>query len=165
MKKIFTTLFIMFAIVSISFAQPRAIGGRVGYNLEFSYQHGIGDGFMVELDAGATNVWNGWAYADVNAMFDWVFNIGGSGWNWYVGPGVGLGFAFGKWWHDYNYMPFRLNVGAQIGIEYQFDIPLNLSLNWRPMVNVLGFLPREHGVVYPLYYNFAGVALGVRYRF
>lgn len=161
MKKIFTTLFIMFAIVSISFAQPRAIGGRVGYNLEFSYQHGIGDGFMVELDAGATNVWNGWAYADVNAMFDWVFNISG-GWNWYVGPGAGIGFAFGHWWKDYNYIPFRLNVGAQIGVEYQFGIPLNLSLDWRPMVNVLGFV---RGNTYPIWYSFTGVALGVRYRF
>jgi len=94
-------------------------------------------------------------------MFDWVFNISG-GWNWYVGPGAGIGFGFGRWWHDYNYIPFRLNVGAQIGVEYQFGIPLNLSLDWRPMVNVLGFVRGNH---YPLWYSFSGVALGVRYRF
>ena len=161
MKKLFTTMIVMLAVASVAFAQPRAIGGRIGYNLEFSYQHGIGDGFMVELDAGATNVWNGWAYADVNAMFDWVFNING-GWNWYVGPGVGVGFGFGRYWHDNNYIPFRLNVGAQIGVEYQFNIPLNLSLDWRPMFNVLGF---TRGTGYGWYQGFYGVALGVRYRF
>ena len=164
MKKLFVTLFVMCAIVGATMAQPRAIGARVGYNLEFSYQHSLGERMMMDLTAGATNVWNGWAYADVNAMFDWVFNING-GWNWYVGPGAGIGFGFGHWWKDYGYIPVRLNVGAQIGVEYQFDIPLNLSVDWRPMVNVLGFLPGEHGVKYPLYYSFAGVALGVRYRF
>ena len=161
MKKLFTTMIVMLAVASVAFAQPRAIGGRVGYNVEFSYQHSLGDRMMMELTAGATNVWNPWGHLDVNAMFDWVFNING-GWNWYVGPGAGIGFAYGRYWRDNGYIPFRVNVGAQIGVEYQFDIPLNLSLDWRPMVNVLSFV---QGNTYPLYYNFAGVALGVRYRF
>ena len=161
MKKLFTTLFVMLAIVSVSLAQPRAIGGRIGYNVEFSYQHSLGQKMMMDLTAGVTNVWNGWAYADVTAMFDWVFNING-GWNWYVGPGIGVGYGFGRWWHDYHYIPFRLNVGAQIGVEYQFGIPLNLSLDWRPMVNVLGF---TRGNGYGWYQGFYGVALGIRYRF
>ena len=37
MKKLFATLMIMLAFVSISLAQPRAIGGRIGYNLEFIF--------------------------------------------------------------------------------------------------------------------------------
>ena len=61
MKKLFATLMIMLAFVSISLAQPRAIGGRIGYNLEFSYQHSLGERMMMDLTAGATNVWNGWA--------------------------------------------------------------------------------------------------------
>ena len=162
MKKLFVTLLVMCAIVGATMAQPRAIGARLGYNLEFSYQHSLSGGdMMVDLTAGATNVWNGWAYADINAMFDWVFNIKG-GWNWYVGPGVGVGFGFGHWWKEYDYIPFRLNVGAQIGVEYQFGIPLNLSLDWRPMVNVLGF---GRGAGYGWYQGFYGVALGIRYRF
>jgi len=162
MKKLFTTLFVLFAIVSVSFAQPRAIGARLGYNVEFSYQHSLTDRMMMDLTAGATNIWNPWAYADVNAMFDWVFNING-GWNWYVGPGAGIGFGLGSYWHEEGYVPFRLNIGGQIGIEYQFGIPLNLSLDWRPMVNVLGFGRYPTG--YHWYSDFYGIALGVRYRF
>ena len=159
MKKIFATLLVMFTIVSVSFAQPRAIGGRLGYNLEFSYQHTLSNNMMTDLTIGATNVWNGWAYIDATAMFDWVFNIS-DGWNWYVGPGVGVGVGVGRWWRENNYMPFRLNVGGQIGIEYQFGAPVNLSLDWRPMLNVLGV---NHG--YGWYNGLLSLALGVRYRF
>lgn len=161
MKKVIITFVAIFALVSVSMAQPRAIGGRVGYNLEFSYQHAIGEANMVELTAGATNVWSPWAYADVTATFDWIFNING-GWNWYVGPGLGVGFGYGRYWHDYEYIPFRLNVGAQIGFEYQFDIPLNLSLDWRPMINTLGFV---RGDGYPIYWSLFSLGFGVRYRF
>ena len=34
MKKIFTTMIVMLAVASVAFAQPRAIGGRLGWNYE-----------------------------------------------------------------------------------------------------------------------------------
>jgi len=160
MKKLFATLILLCAVISVSFAQPRAIGGRIGYNVEASYQHSIAKINMLDISAGVTNEWNGWAYAEANCMFDWVFNIKG-GWNWYVGPGVGLGLGYGRFWNEHNYNPFRVNVGAQLGFEYQFGIPLNLSIDWRPMVNVLGF---GHNA-YPIYKSFYNFAIGVRYRF
>ena len=160
MKKLFATLILVCAVISVSLAQPRAIGGRIGYNLEASYQHAIASRNMFDITAGASNVWNGWAYTEANCMFDWIFNING-GWNWYVGPGVGLGFAYGRNWSDNGYNPFRLNVGGQIGFEYQFGIPLNLSIDWRPMFNVFGFTNNA----YPIYNSFYSVAIGVRYRF
>ena len=80
MKKIITTMVIMLAVASVAFAQPRAIGGRIGYNTEFSYQHSITDGMYVDLTAGLGNAWSYWAYADATASFDWVFNIKGI-WN------------------------------------------------------------------------------------
>ncbi|MBO7586601.1 MAG: hypothetical protein J6T13_05415 [Bacteroidales bacterium] len=163
MKKVFFSLMIVFAMATAAVAQPRAIGARLGGNLEFSYQHSLAQGnMMVDLTAGVTNVWNNWAHAGVTAMFDWVWAIGASNWNWYVGPGVGVGFNYGRYWKDYDYLPVTVAVGAQIGVEYQFGIPLNISLDWRPMFNVLGFF---RGHEYPFYNNFYSVALGLRYRF
>ena len=31
-----------------------------------------------------------------------------------------------------------MGVGGQVGFEYQFGIPLNLSVDWRPMWNFVG---------------------------
>ena len=160
MKKIFTTMVVMLAVASVAFAQPRAIGGRVGYNTEFSYQHSITDGMYVDLTAGLGNAWSRWAYADVTASFDWVFNIKGI-WNWFVGPAAGIGFGYGVAYKDYDYMPMRVNVGGQIGFEWQFGIPLNLTVDWRPMINVMGFKNTYYGP----WYGLANIGVGLRYRF
>jgi hypothetical protein len=74
-------------------------------------------------------------------------------WTWYVGPGAGLRFAFG----NKIDVPINLAIGGQIGVEYQIWFPLNLSLDYRPMINILGF--QNIGV------NPYGFALGIRYRF
>lgn len=161
MKKFLLTICLVAAIVVAGNAQPRAIGARLGWNLEFSYQHGFANRNMIDLTAGVTNFYNNHAYVDVNCMFDWVFNIKG-GWNWYVGPGLGVGYGFGSYWRDEDgakYHAFRLNVGAQIGVEYQFGIPLNLSLDWRPMWNILSNYDNPH------YDGFCSFGFGIRYRF
>lgn len=160
MKKLFTTLFVMLAVASVAFAQPRAIGGRLGYNEEFSYQHSITEGMYVDLTAGLGNVWSPWSYADVTASFDWVFNIKGI-WHWFVGPAAGIGYGYGSYYKDNAYMPLRLNIGGQIGFEWQFGIPLNLTVDWRPMVNVMGF---NNNLYSPLY-GLANIGVGLRYRF
>lgn len=160
MKKIITTMIVMLAVASVALAQPRAIGGRIGYNTEFSYQHSITDGMYVDLTAGLGNAWSYWGYADATASFDWVFNIKGI-WNWFVGPAAGLGVGYGVYYRDYNVMPFRVNVGGQIGFEWEFGIPLNLTVDWRPMVNVLGF-NNTHYAPYSGLFNFG---VGLRYRF
>lgn len=169
----------MLAVASVAFAQPRAIGGRLGWNYEeFSYQHSITDGTYLDLTAGLGNLWSGgFQAADVTAAFDWVFNIKGI-WNWFVGPAAGVGFGYGygysyysnrggyNVWGDYGhydapYMPFRLNIGGQIGFEWQFSIPLNLTVDWRPMVNVMSFV-NPH---YPKWNGLYNVGVGLRYRF
>lgn len=181
MKKIFTTLVIVTAFAAVGFAQPRAIGARLGLSEEFSYQHSITDGMYVDLTAGAGGIWGGWGSFDVNASFDWSFNIKGI-FNWFIGPTAGFGYGYGynyryytkashgyhgyhdDHYYDYPYMPFRLNIGGQIGFEWQFNIPLNLTVDWRPTINLLGFTN-------PYYRHHAGwanmynIGVGVRYRF
>ena len=166
MKKIFTTMVIMLAVASVAFSQPRAIGGRLGLNEEFSYQHSLTEGMYMDLTAGIGNFWSSWGHIDATAAFDWTFNIKGI-WNWFVGPAAGIGFGFGynyRYYSGYDahpYMPFRLNVGGQIGFEWQFNIPLNLTVDWRPMVNVLGFTNPS----YPKWNGLYNIGVGLRYRF
>lgn len=152
-KQILLSVILATAIVGTAMAQPRAIGARIGGGADFSYQHSFASRNMIDMSVGVSGFWGNYGYADVNCMFDWVFNISG-GWNWYVGPGLGLGCYWGQ---HYGKTPVRVNLGAQIGVEYQFNIPLNLSLDFRPMTNVLGY-----GENY--YLDWWTIALGVRYR-
>ena len=143
--------------MTAAYAQPRAIGVRLGGDADFSYQHSLGEKNMLDVTAGFG--WMGYYGANVSVMYDWVFDIQG-GWKWYVGPGGGVGFGWGPVYKDNDLFPLRVNVGAQIGVEYQFKIPLNLSLDWRPMVNCLGF--GHPGLNHIVSW---GPGLGIRYRF
>jgi hypothetical protein len=156
MKRVILGVVILASITIVVNAQPRAIGGRLGGDVEFSYQHQLGKN-MIDATAG---LWIGYNHASIGAVavYDWVFPIRSwqqkGAWNWYVGPGAGLGFVLGKNIH----IPVNLSIGGQVGVEYQFWFPLNLSLDYRPMINLLGFKDNIWG-------NFYGIALGVRYRF
>ena len=166
-------------------AQPKAVGLRAGYNFEASYQHGVGAGSaMIEVDAGISPfLYSKGYYFDIDgnripvtyrygrvqavALYDWLMHINNN-MNWYVGAGVGVSWGYGAFFNDphYNgsgklitYRRLGLPVGLQIGFEYNFDIPLNLSLDWRPMINLFGL---RQGDLVP---NLLNVAVGVRYRF
>ena len=68
---------------------------------------------------------------------------------WYVGPGATIGI-----FPDAD-KSFGIAVGGQIGIDYELPIPLQLSLDARPMWNFLG-----------AYNGFGwGACLGIRYMF
>ena len=183
MKKLLTTI-VMFALMAgVAMAQPKAIGARVGYNFEVSYQHTISNG-MLEVDAGLSPfiTSTGIMYTEDGAQFvqrynygraelilayDWMMNIQ-SGFYWYLGVAAGVSWGYGEFFNLPHYdkhgklVEFRrlgLPVGAQIGLEYDFNIPLNLSVDWRPMINLFGLRQGDFTS------NLLNVALGVRYRF
>jgi len=163
MKKTFILTVVCLLLSSVAvMASPRAIGGRLGYGLEFSYQHGLNSGNMVSIDAGLAG-FNG---IEVAATHDWLFNISAwdkkGSWNWYAGVGAGLGLGnLVKPADQHNY--FFAGVAGRIGAEYNFWFPLQLSLDWRPLIGVSnagsawGF---NHGGLYQ-----GGLCLGVRYLF
>ena len=128
--------FILSAGISYSQVNPHAIGIRLRENgnargAEISYQHGFGEKNRLELDAGGRRHKN-WQHFAIAAIFHWDWNIT-AGLNWYVGPGATLGFYDHRYWDESG---ITLGIGGQIGIEYDFnkhDVPLLLSLDWRPM--------------------------------
>jgi len=135
------------------------LGDSDGFGAEVSYQRALGTDNRLELDLGIRNG-NSYDGFKLAGIYQWVWNIDG-GFNWYAGPGAGLA----SYSYDYRIDNERFDesetflfVGGQIGIEYNFDIPLMLSLDFRP----------EFGFGNDRFDNDDldfDIALGVRYQF
>lgn len=160
MKKILLTFAIALGATVASQAQEiskNALGIRIGdgdgFGTEISYQRALGGNNRLELDLGIESGDNFDGFK-ATGIYQWVWNIDG-GFNWYAGVGGGLGSA------DYNDnfnngdSEFFILAAGQLGIEYNFDIPIILSLDIRPEIyfsdNRDNFEP--------------DVALGIRYQF
>lgn len=163
MKK-FTLLFLfVVAMATAAFAQPRAIGARIGYGFEASYQHSLSEENMVTIDLGLP----GFGGLEAAATYDWI-NPGGlmipweekGSWNWYAGVGAGAGFWFSP-------MCGFAGVAGRVGVEYNFWFPLQLSIDWRPIVGIefgdRGDYPPVGFATNSLFAG--GIAIGARYIF
>ncbi|NCO63986.1 MAG: hypothetical protein GW839_13455 [Flavobacteriales bacterium] len=160
-----TGIIVLIASVSINAQEisKNALGLRLGdsdgFGAEISYQGRLSANNRLELDLGWRDGKNydGFKLA---GLYQWVWNIE-DGFNWYVGLGGGLGS------YDYNDNNFNngndftdtfVFAAGDIGIEYNFDIPLLISLDFRP----------EIGFGDELYDNNdlgLDIALGLRYQF
>ena len=167
MKKLFLSAFLLLGLVLSTNAQDRqnALGLRLGENdgfgFEVSYQRLLASNNRLEVDLGWRDSDNYNAFKIVG-LYQWVWNIEG-GFNWYAGVGGG----FGTWSFDKDNRPpyydgdddngFYALLAGDIGIEYNFDIPLQLSLDFRPEIYFADdFREDDFG---------PDIALGVRYRF
>jgi len=142
MKKLFLSAFMLAGMAFTTQAQSIAknalglrLGDNDGFGAEVSYQRGLGDNNRLELDLG----WRDSKYYDavkLVGLYQWVWNIEG-GFNWYAGVGGGVGtYDYDKRYYfpndDYDENGTFLLVAGDIGIEYKFDFPLQLSLDFRP---------------------------------
>lgn len=90
----------------------------------------------------------------VVGLYQWVWNIDG-GFNWYAGVGGGLG-SYDAEKPSNESGTFFLAAG-DLGIEYNFDIPLILSLDLRPEIYFGDDFRND---------NFGpDIALSIRYQF
>ncbi|MBN9284986.1 MULTISPECIES: hypothetical protein [Flavobacterium] len=164
MKKLFFSAFMLIGLAFGAQAQEiskNALGLRLGDNDGFggevSYQRGLSKNNRLEVDLGWRNSKHTDAFK-LSGLYQWVWNIDG-GFNWYAGVGAGVG----SWSYENDYHVDVKDSGTfvfaagDIGIEYVFDIPLQLSLDFRPE---LYFNDDYRGD------NFGpDIALGIRYRF
>tara|TARA_R110002050_G_scaffold24083_3_gene64339 strand:- start:116900 stop:117391 length:492 start_codon:yes stop_codon:yes gene_type:complete len=163
MKKLFLLSIAIIGFVFTSNAQDisnNAIGLRLGdsdgLGAEISYQAALGGNNRLELDLGWRdgNNYDGFKLA---GLYQWVMPLDGA-FNWYVGAGGGIGsFSFdnpgGKDISD----TFVFAAG-DIGIEYSFDIPLLLSLDFRPEIGFGDDTYNNNDLDFD-------IALGIRYQF
>lgn len=147
MKKILVISAVLLSFAVTAVAQPKAVGLRLGYGAEISYQHYLGNNFL-EADLGL----NGFNSLNVAVDYNWYL-YQSDGFGFYGGLGGALGF---------NFDPSGMNIAfaPQIGVEYNFKFPLNISLDFRPQI---GYCTYEgaHSHFYAWYYP----ALGIRYAF
>lgn len=155
MKKAILIIALALGFAATVSAQPRAIGGRLGYGLEASYQHTLGGENFLEADLGL------FGYDSINAAASYNFMIVQPQWTtrgeWgiYAGPGVYLG--------GYTTGHFRMGVLANVGLEYTFWFPLQLSADLRPQ---FGFYTGKGDTAYDIEGVFGLVpTISVRYRF
>ncbi len=135
-KKILAILAVALGISVAASAQPKAIGGRLGNQLEVSYQHNLSSPNFIEvdlgLDLGSLNYGFGF---QATAIYDFVFaqpNWTSRGdWEWYAGPGVALGYGVNN-----ETMGMTLGIAGQIGLSYTFWFPLQLSVDLRPVIGL-----------------------------
>ncbi|WP_233881768.1 hypothetical protein [Tenacibaculum piscium] len=128
------------------------VGDNDGFGGEISYQYYVKDNNRLEFDLGFRNTEKVDAFKLVG-LYQWVQNLDGN-FNWFVGFGAGLG-SFNDTSKDSSNGLFAL-IAGNLGIEYNFDIPLLVSLDIRPE---LGFNDNySNGLD-------LDIALGIRYQF
>lgn len=160
MKKLLLLAVCVFGFAIQSQAQiisDNAIGLRLGdsdgFGTEITYQRALGENNRLELDLGWVNRDNYDAFR-LTGLYQWVWNIEG-GFNWYLGAGAGLGSR--DFSDDLNNdgNEFFALVAGDVGIEYNFDFPLLLSLDFRPE---FGFDDYNDDIGFD-------IALGIKYQF
>ena len=132
------------------------LGDSDGFGASISYQRAIMETNRLEFNFGWTDGKN-YDGAKLIGLYEWVWNIDG-GFNWYAGPGVG--FASYRYIDYYGYKHgngFLILTGT-VGIEYNFDFPLLLSLDVRPELGLGSSAYRNNDVNFDL-------GLSARYQF
>lgn len=141
------------------------LGDNDGFGAEISYQRALSSNNRLELDLGWRNRSNyygnnyGARFVKLTGLYQWVWNIEGD-FNWYAGVGGGL--ANGSYnYKDNNNVKYNDSytyafLAGDIGIEYLFDFPLQLSLDFRPEIYFTDRVRDDFG---------SDIALSIRYRF
>lgn len=148
-----SSLFLLALNTSAQEISKNAIGIRIGDNDgfggELSYQYYLKENNRLEFDLGFRNSKNVDAFKLVG-LYQWVHKLDGN-FNWFVGAGAGIG--------SYNTPVndgFFSLIAGDLGIEYNFDIPLIMSLDIRPELG----LNNDYNDDLDL-----DIALGIRYQF
>ncbi len=155
MKKL---LLLSLALIGFTFSTSaqniadNAIGLRLGdsngFGAEISYQKALDANNRLELDLGWRNgnSDNQSGYK-ILGLYQWVMPLDGD-FNWYTGIGGGIADKINTY----------IFVAGNVGIEYAFDIPLLLSLDFRPEIDFGDNTPRNNTLDFD-------IALGIRYQF
>lgn len=148
MKKVFLLVGLLVGSVLSLNAQDissNAIGlrfsGGNGVGGEISYQKALGENNRLEIDLGLANEF---ANFKATGLYQWVWNLENK-FNWYAGFGGGLVSAGET----------GIYGAGVVGIEYNFDAPILLSIDYRPEVGIAGGL---NGLE-------SDISLALRYQF
>lgn len=155
-------LFLGWATVTVKAqnSSDHALGLRLEdgdqFGTEISYQKYIASANRAEFNLGWRDS-NDFDAFKLTGLYQWVRLLDGN-FNWYYGFGGGLGSVDFEADSDIDDEGFFAFVAGDIGVEYDFDIPLLLSLDFRPEIGLVGY----DGFTDDFDFD---IALGVRYQF
>ncbi len=158
MRKLIFALTLFFTITLAAHAQDynTGIGVRGGLSNGLTVKHFISSNTAIE--GLLSTRWRGFHVTGLYEIHARAFNTPRL--NWYYGFGGHIGFWDGysghPWFEDSSGSYTVLGIDGILGLEYNIEaIPFNISLDWKPGLNLIG------------YTGFWGdeVALSIRYIF
>ena len=150
------TILILAAVLGFAVAasaQPKALGVRIGWGVDITYQNYLNSADFLEFDLGLDDGYNSsnfhvdGVYNFMIAQPDWTRGK----WGFYGGPGVSLAV-----W-DNDDKDNVVYAGIVGNLEYTFNIPLQLFIDVRPRLMFGDGGVRSKGI-----FNFG---LGICYSF
>lgn len=155
-KTLLSFTFLVITIFSVKAQEiaDNAIGIRFsensGIGTEITYQRGVTDNNRLEIDLGIRSD-RVFRALKATGLYEWVWELDGN-FNWYAGAGGGIGSWKIK---DTDSSDVFIFAAGVVGVEYNFDFPLQISLDLRPE---LGFSNLYDGIN-------ADFGLSARYQF
>lgn len=155
MKKTVLSIALLISALCFTNAQVKgkSFGIRGGMGSELSFQTPMGNANRLEIDGGRTNLNSATNYSGIQltGIYQWVWTLDevGPGFNWYAGCGGTLGT-----YSNNSNSEFGLGIVGQLGLEYNFNVPLQVAFDWRPNF----YLDNKHE-------GYGNSALSLRYRF
>ena len=151
MKRLLLVIITTLAISTAAMSQHH-IGLRLseGYGaaVEVSYQRLLNGDNRIELDLGY-NTQRIWHSVNLTGIYQWRWELI-DGLGWFMGGGANVSFL--------DYGDFGLGIDGQIGLDYYFHFPMQISLDMRPAWHLLGTSDYKG-------FAWGGVNLAIRYRF
>lgn len=157
MKKFVLVIAALAALATVAAAQPKALGARIGnYGVDVSYENYAGDNDFLEFELGLDDMFSTSAF-----HFDGVYNFmiahpdwtASGQWGFYAGPGASVAV----WDNGKDENVVFAGLLGNVGLEYIFDIPLQLSVSLRPRLMFGDGRVRENGLL--------TLGIGARYMF
>ncbi len=140
-KLLFTIIVPLFLILS---------AGAQDYNTGIGFRGGLSNGLTIKhfisynsaIEGLLSTRWRGFHITGLYEIHNQVF--GTPRLNWYYGAGAHIGFWDGHrdhpWFKDDVNSHSVIGIDGIIGIEYNIEpIPFNISLDWKPGLNILGY--------------------------
>jgi hypothetical protein len=158
MKKIMIASLVLIVLSNKANSQAMGTSYRTALGIKFypaaiSVKHFIRDNRALE---GLGYFWNyGFRFT---GLYEIHGDINGApGLKWYVGPGGHIGFWNDDWKRRYPTREDGVAIGLDgvLGLDYKIKgAPINLSIDWQPSFNIIGYT----------YFSSWG-GLGIRYTF
>jgi len=137
MKKILFSVVLVLFSFSVVNAEQNRLGLKFGNGAEISYQRLLSDANRLEFNLGLNSFDNNSSFS-LSGIYQWTWDLSqlAPGFQWYAGVGGMIGTRTGGVADNDNQSDFRAWVIGNIGIEYNFEFPLQLALDWTPAIRV-----------------------------